>query len=103
MAIVLLVVLQVLVVVRDRVALTGAARAAARHAMVEPSPAAVREAAVGETALRPGRLAVSVTTDPGPGGYVSVTVRYRSPTDVPVVGRFVGDVAMSERFVVLRE
>lgn len=102
-AVVLLVVLQVLVVARDRVALTGAARAAARRAMVDPSPAAVSAAAAGETALVPARTTVSVTGDPGPGGYVTVTVRYRSPTDLPVVGGFVGDVVLRERFVVLRE
>ncbi|MEI2652115.1 MAG: hypothetical protein V9G12_08160 [Microthrixaceae bacterium] len=38
-----------------------------------------------------------------PGGYATVTVRYSSPTDVPLVGAFVDDVALSERFVVLRE
>lgn len=102
-AVVLLVVLQLVVVFRDRVALTGAARAAARRAMVDPSPAAARAAAIGETSLRSDRLAVSVSGDPGSGGVVTVTVRYRSPTDVPVVGRFVGDVELIERFTVLRE
>lgn len=102
-AVVVLVVWQMVVVFRDRVALTGAARAAARRAMVDPSPAATRSAAAAETSLRRDRISVTVGGDPGPGGLVTVTVRYRSPTDVAVVGRFVGDVDLVERFTVLRE
>lgn len=102
-AVLVLVVLQVVVVMRDSVALTAAARAAARRAMVDPGPASVRAAAVGETRLSPARLSVSIGGSTEPGGYATVTVRYSSPTDVPLVGAFVGDVALSERFVVLRE
>jgi hypothetical protein len=40
---------------------------------------------------------VAVGGDHEPGGLVVVTVRYRSPTDVPIVGRFLPDVAFSER------
>ena len=101
--VILLVVLQVSVVVRDAVALTAAARAGARRAMVAPDRSAVLAAASGETRLRRERLRVSVSGDPGPDGFVTVVVSYRSPTDVPFVGSFVGDVDLSERVVVLRE
>lgn len=103
LAISLLIVLQVVVVIRDSVALTSAARAGARRAMVDPSPAEVRAAAGAETHLRDDRLAVAIAGGAAPGDRVTVVVRYRAPTDVPFVGRFVGDIDLSERFVVLRE
>lgn len=101
--VILLVVLQVAVVVRDAVALTAAARAGARRAMVVPNQSAVLAAASGETRLRRDRLRATVSGDPGPDGFVTVVVSYRSPTDVPLVGAFIGDVDLSERLVVLRE
>jgi Flp pilus assembly protein TadG len=103
LAVVVLVVLQVVVVMRDAVALTAAARAAARRAMVDTDAGGLRAAAAGETRLRPDRLTVTVGGDTAPGGYATVVVRYRSPTDVAVVGAFVGDIDLTERFVVLRE
>jgi TadE-like protein len=102
-AILLLVVLQILSVSRDAVALTTATRAAARQAMVDPAAAPVRRAAASETRLVAGRLSVTIGGDTAPGGLVTVTVRYRAPTDVSVVGRFVGDVVLTERFVAMVE
>jgi len=102
-AVVLLVVLQIALVERDAVALTAAARAAARRVMVDPGVAGARDAAVRETRLDARRLSVTVSGDTAVGGYATVVVRYRSPTDVPLVGSFVGDVELGERFVVLRE
>lgn len=98
-----LVVLQIVGVLRDAVALTAAARSAARRAMVDPAPATVRSAATGETRLSADRLSVVVTGGATPGSHLTVVVRYRAPTDVPVVGAFIGDVDLSERYVVLRE
>lgn len=102
-AIVILVVLQLTLVMRDAVAVTAAARAGARRAMVDPSPGAVRQAAVGETGLDARRLTVSVGGDTAPGGTVVVLVRYRSPTDVGLVGRFLADVTLTQRLAALRE
>lgn len=100
--VVVLVVLQILSVARDAVALTAAARAGARAAMVEADVGAIRAAAAGETRLAPGRLTLAVR-GAAPGGLVVVTATYRAPTDVPLVGAFVGDVTLTERFTVLRE
>lgn len=101
--IVLLVAMQVVLVMRDAVALTSAARAGARRAMVDPSPGMVRAAVTGETALVTRRFGVDIAGGAGAGDMVTVTVTYRSPTDVPIVGAFVGDVELRERFTVLRE
>ena len=102
-AIVILIVLQIMAVTRDSVALVAAARAGARHAMVDPSEAAVLAAATAETGLDPARFSVALGGDRSPGGHVTVTVTYRSPTDLPLVGGFVDDVVLRQQFVVLRE
>lgn len=102
-AVVLLVVLQLLAVIRDQTAVGAAARAAARRAVVSADAGDVRAAAVSETRLHAERLTVTMAGDVTPGGYVTVTVRYRSPTDVPVVGRFIPDVVVAERLVARRE
>lgn len=72
-----------------------AARNAARAAAVDPAPGAARAAAVGTSGLRADRTTVEVGTRGPPGTLVSVTVRYRAPTDVPLVGALVGDVVLS--------
>lgn len=55
-----------------------------------------------ESGLDPSRLRVSVSSTSA-GGLATVDVWYRAPTDVAVVGQFVGDVELHERVVVLRE
>jgi len=92
---IVLFVIQAGLVARDRLALIHAAREAAREAVVDPDPASVRRAAVRATGLDPTRLAVQVTE----GDVVMVIVTYRSPTDVPIVGRLMGEVRFRERFV----
>lgn len=87
------------VVVRDRVAMSHAARVASRAAVVDPSTAAARQAAAASTNLDPGRLSVRTSGGTASGDLVTVTVTYRCPTDVPLVGRFLGDVEFSERLV----
>ena len=47
-------------------------------------------AARAATGLESGRLTVQVVK----GTEVRATARYRSPTDVPIVGRFIGDVTV---------
>ena len=95
LALVTLAVVQVGLVARDRVALTHIAREAARAAVIDPSVANVRAAAARASSLETGRLRVSVRD----GDDVTVTVTYRSPTDVPLIGALVGDVTFTERFV----
>ena len=96
----LLAIVQVTLVVRDQVAVIHAAREGARAAAVTgagaPDGVAAARAAVG---LEPGRLAVQVVK----GTEVRATARYRSPTDVPIVGRFIGDVTVQASAVMRAE
>lgn len=87
--------LQVTLVVRDQVLLTHAAREAVREAAVSPDAGAAREAALAGARLDPDRLEVEVRGRGGPGSRVTVVVRYRSPTAVPLIGPLVGDVHLS--------
>jgi Flp pilus assembly protein TadG len=90
-AVMLLAVVQVTLVARDQIAVIHAAREGARAAALSGAgPGDGLAAAGAATALDRGRLTVSV----GRGPEVQVTVRYRSPTDVPIVGRLLGDVTV---------
>ena len=93
-ALVLLAVVQVGLVVRDQVLVVHAAREAAREAAVEPAPDASRQAALAGSGLEPERLSVDVTGRGGAGTRVRVAVRYRAPTQVPLVGAAIGDVEL---------
>ena len=91
----LLLVVQVALVVRDQVLVVHASREAARQGAVDPSPGAPREAAAAAAAgLAADRLDVEAQRG-AVGGRVQVRVRYRSRTDVPLVGAFVPDVSLS--------
>ncbi|MGY9071501.1 MAG: TadE family protein [Acidimicrobiales bacterium] len=85
----LMLTVQVGLVARDRVLTTHAARAGARAAAVHAGSPAVRDAVAISSGLDPGRLSVREVVD---GSRVTVTVRYRSPTEVPLVGLLVDDV-----------
>lgn len=89
---VLLLVLQVGLVVRDQVLVVHAAREAARAVAVDVRPGAASSSAAAAGPLDPARLSVSVHGRDGPGGRARVTVTYRAPTDVPLVGTLLGDV-----------
>ena len=96
----LLALVQVTLVVRDQVAVIHAARegaraAAATGATAEDGVAAARQA----TALEPARLSVQIATGPE----VRATVRYQSPTEVPLVGRLLGDVTVQATAVMRAE
>ena len=80
-------------VARDAVLVSHAARVGARIAAVEPSMDAVRSAVRSAASLEPQRLQVERRAE---GKLVRVTVSYRSPTDVPLVGALIGDVNLSE-------
>lgn len=90
----LLLVVQVALVVRDQVLVVHASREAARQGAVDPSPGAPREAAATAAGLAADRLDVEAQRG-AVGGRVRVRVRYRSRTDVPLVGAFVPDVSLS--------
>jgi Flp pilus assembly protein TadG len=99
-ALMLLAVVQVTLVARDQIAVIHAAREGARAAALSgarPSDgvAAAREA----TALEPSRLSVQVSG----GSDVRVTVAYRAPTDVALVGRLLGDVTVRATTVMRAE
>src|SRR5687768_8593816 len=83
----LLAIVQVGLVVRDQVAVVHAAREAARAAGVSPDPA--RPVAAARRVL--SEADVEVGHRPPVGEPVSVTVSYRSPTDLPLVGALVPD------------
>ena len=95
LALLLLLILQVGLVVRDQVLLVHAAREAAREAAVAADPGAARRGALAGARLDPDRLAASATGRGGAGSHVTVQLSYRSPTDVPLVGALVGDVHLS--------
>ena len=93
----LLAVVQVGLVARDTVLVVHAPREAVREAAVTAAPGAARRAAEAGSGLTGARLTVQVTRREAPGGRVDVLVKYRSPTDVPLVGHLVADVGLSSR------
>ena len=99
-ALVLLAVIQIGLVVHDRIMVTHAAREGARAAAVEAGDAAVRDAVVAAGVLAPDRLDVAIG---GSGERVTVEVRYRSPTNVPLVGAMLADVELTASATMRRE
>jgi Flp pilus assembly protein TadG len=91
----LLGIVQVGLVVRDQVLVVHAAREAARAAAVHSDAASAEAAALAGSGLSSGRLTVVRGERGPPGSTVSVTVRYRTPTAVPLVGALLGDVDLS--------
>jgi Flp pilus assembly protein TadG len=94
LAVLLLGLIQVGLLVRDQVLVVHAAREAARQAAVDPAPEAARRAATASSGLVPARLQVAVTGRGGAGSRVRVNVRYRAPTDIPLVGPAIADFEM---------
>ena len=96
----LLALVQVTVVVRDQVATIHAAREAARAAAATGAgPGDGMAAGQAATSLDAGRLTVKVAR----GDVVRATVTYRSATDVPLVGRLIGDVVVQASAVMRPE
>jgi Flp pilus assembly protein TadG len=87
----LLAVLQVGSLGRDLLLVTHASREAARAAAVDADPGAARRAAIASSGLDADRVEVRVSGRDGPGSRVRVTVSYRAPTSVPIVGGLLGD------------
>ena len=91
----LLAVIQVALVVRDRVAVVHAAREAARAASVDPNPGAAARAA--RRTLDGVR--VHVGARPKVGEPIAVEVSYRSKTELPLVGALFPDPLFHSRVV----
>lgn len=91
-ALLALVLVQVALVVRDQVLVVHVAREAAREAAVDGNPDRAARAA---GSLDPDRLDVEVAGRGAAGSRVTVSIRYASPTEVPLVGPMVGDVDLA--------
>ena len=94
LAVLALVLVQAALIVRDQVLVVHAAREAAREAAVTGDHGRVEEAARQAAALDADRLSVRVGPRGPVGTRVTVRVRYRAPTDLPVVGAVLGDVEL---------
>lgn len=90
----LLALVQIGLLVRVRVMVTHAAREAVREAAVGADDDDVRAAAAAAGDLDPRRLEVSVSRA---GDRVAVEVRYRDPTEVPIVGALLADARFDAR------
>jgi Flp pilus assembly protein TadG len=93
-ALLLLAIVQLGLLVRDQVLVVHAAREGARQAAVDGAPEAARKAATAATGLPSRGMTISVSGRGGPGSHVRVEVRYRAPTDVPLVGAALGQVTL---------
>jgi len=91
----LLGIVQLVVVVRDQLAVVDAARVGARAAAVAADPAG---AAAGVTTLDGAQVSTAVQ-----GQFVTVTVTATSPTDVPLIGNLLPDVEVTGRATMLLE
>jgi len=94
-----LAVLQVALVARDQIALSHAAREAARTASVDPDRAHATRAA--RTIL--AGADVSVSGGAGVGAHLTIEVRYREQTDLPLVGALFPDPELHARVVIRSE
>ena len=101
----LLAVVQVTLIARDQVLVVHAAREAAREAAVDPRPAAAQEAArrAAGSGLKPERLGTETRHVGGAPVTVMVTVAYRAPTDVPLIGPLLPDVEVRAKAAMRRE
>jgi len=96
--------LQVGLLVKDRLVIEGSARAGARQGAVSADDSAVRQAAVDAAAsLDPDLLEVSIEREGGGGTAVTVTVVYHAPVVVPVVDWLFPSVVDLAATVVMRQ
>ena len=94
----ILLLVQAAAVARDRIAVVNAARDGARTAMVEPTREAVRTAVERSTSLDPHQLGVELRGGTEAGDVVTVVVRYRCITSIPLIGALVPDIDLTEDF-----
>ncbi len=93
-AILLLALVQVGLIVRDQILVIHAAREAAREAAVDAGADVPARAAAASSTLDAGRLQVESSDRGEPGSRVEIHVRYRAPTDVPLVGGAIPDITL---------
>ena len=93
---------QVGLVVRDDVLLVHAAREAARRAAVDRADGAPRTAALVGSGLSGSRLEVQARRDEA-AGTVTETLRYRSPTELPLIGPLLPDVTLTAKTTMREE
>jgi len=99
-ALFILTVVQVGVVARNRVLLAHAAREGAREAAVSPETGPALAAAQHAGGLDSDRLSLSLNGGRQTGDRLRVDVVYQSVTDVPLVGRLLPDIELSESVTV---
>jgi len=85
---------QVGLVAADSVLINHVAREAARAAATDPTQASARSAASGATRLDDEHLKVALSGGRTKGEYITATVTYSSPTNMPLVGRLLPDVGL---------
>ena len=98
-----LLVVQIGLVVRDDVLVQHAAREGARTAVVSRETGAAARAVMGAGPLRPEQLQTTVSRPAGRRDSIEVRVRYRSVTDVPLVGMLLPDVELTGVAVMVDE
>jgi len=98
-----LLVVQIGLVVRDDVLVQHAAREGARTAAVSRERGAAARAVMGAGPLRPEELQTTVGRPAGRTDSIEVRVRYRSVTDVPLVGLLLPDVELTGVAVMVDE
>lgn len=79
-------------VAKDLLLVHHAAREAARAAAVDPTPSTALAAASSAGRLDASRLSVSLSGGVERGSTTTAVVHYRSPTNLPLIGRLVGDI-----------
>lgn len=89
-----LTVVQLGMVATDLVLVHHAAREGARAAAVEPTEASARAAVASSSTLAANRLSVSLAGGSVRGDFARVTVTYRAPTSVPLVGALLPDISL---------
>jgi Flp pilus assembly protein TadG len=98
-----LLIVQLGLVIRDQIMVVNAAREGARAAIVDPSTAAAAQAVFNTTRLDPARTGVALTSGGSAPPLITVTVTYRSTTEVPLIGAMLGDITLTESTTMRRE
>ena len=98
--VVVLVLVQVGLLVRDHILIVHATREAARAAAVDPTTEAAASAALAATGLDSGKLEVETSGSRMTGGLLRVTVRYHAEPAVPIVGQFFPSMALEEALTI---
>ena len=99
----ILLIVQLGLVIRDQIMVVNAAREGARAAIVEPSTSAAAQAVFATTRLDPARTSVALTSGGSAPPLITVTVTYRSTTEVPLIGAMLGDITLTESTTMRRE